>query len=77
MSTDPEQIFSLPFFKDPDTISEMAANEKAEIFNAMRAGFIPATVARTEMDTVEQLQEKAGDGWFERYGSPPPELRAK
>jgi lysyl-tRNA synthetase class I len=75
MSIGPEQfIFSADFYEDPANIAQMAANEKAQIFNAMRAGIIPATVAKEEMDQIERLQEDAGNGWFNRYGPPPVEL---
>jgi len=70
----PEEIFAQPFHEDPQTVSEYLQNEAADTFNNMRAGFMPVAFAKQHMDAIEDMLTANGNGWFDRYGPPPPEL---
>jgi hypothetical protein len=61
-------------FADPQTIDEIAQNDIVDIHNAAEAGAISNIQAKDQMDTVEQTRISVGEGWFDRYGPPPPEL---
>ncbi len=63
-----------PFYKDPSTIPEMASNMIVQIHNSTELGEISAVEAQERMDKVEEMRIAVGDGWFDRYGPPPPEL---
>lgn len=67
-------FFVDPPYKDPQTVSEIAQNDIAEIHNLAEAGEISVEEAKDRMDAVEKMRVEVGDGWFDRYGPPPPEL---
>jgi len=63
-----------PPYKDPNTIGEMAANAQVDIHNRAEAGAITGDEAYLQMHALDESLVRAGDGWFDRYGPPPPEL---
>lgn len=61
-------------FRDPATIDEIAQNDIVEIHNQAELGLISRSDAKDQMDEVEKARVAVGEGWFDRYGPPPPEL---
>jgi len=67
-------VVDLPY-DDPQTIAEMAQNDKTALHNAAETGLISDAEAKDAIDEVEQTNILNGDGWFDRYGPPPVELQ--
>ena len=63
-----------PIHKDPQTIDEITQNEIVTIHNEREAGLITALEAKERMDAIEQVRIGVGEGWFDIYGPPSPEL---
>jgi hypothetical protein len=69
----PAFIVDLPY-DNPETVEELAANDKARIHNMIELGTVTQEEGCELLDAVEKMSIGVGDGWFDRYGVPSAEL---
>jgi hypothetical protein len=68
MATPEKSIFVEQLHEDPSTISDLAENGVAELFNQAQVGTISWVEAKDKMDEIENAREASDSGWYDRYG---------
>ena len=74
MVPEPPHVVKAPF-ADPSTPSEMYANAAATIHNQAELGEISTDEAYERLHALDAERAEFGDGWQDRYGESPEELR--